>query len=182
MHAPSQDSLSPRCPAEARQRAPQRWFPSARISSGRGDCRIAFTSRVRPQNATEGALSLARRNDHEITDSHCGVGAQVERANQRVEYSLESRTKTIDTLLHEWKNRPRSHLDSDGGRSLDADRPVWRHGDTGLPRCDSHGSGNASANCRSACCKPGAPVRRRFCCRSQTATTQSGKGESQKRP
>ena len=39
-----------------------------------------------------------------LTDSHRGVVAQVERTNQRVEYSLESRTKTIDALLHEWKS------------------------------------------------------------------------------
>jgi hypothetical protein len=41
---------------------------------------------------------------HKLTDSHRGVAAQVERANQRVEYSLECRTKTLDALLHEWKS------------------------------------------------------------------------------
>ena len=41
---------------------------------------------------------------HKLTDSHRGVAAQVERANQRVEYSLECRTKTMDALLHEWKS------------------------------------------------------------------------------
>jgi hypothetical protein len=41
---------------------------------------------------------------HKLTDSHRGVAAQVERANQRVEYSLESRAKTMDALLHEWKS------------------------------------------------------------------------------
>lgn len=39
-----------------------------------------------------------------LSDSHCGVVAQVERANNRVEYSLESRVKTMDALLHEWKS------------------------------------------------------------------------------
>jgi hypothetical protein len=38
-----------------------------------------------------------------LTDSHRNVVAQVERANQRVLYSLETRTKIIDALLHEWK-------------------------------------------------------------------------------
>jgi hypothetical protein len=38
-----------------------------------------------------------------LTDSHRVVVAQVERSNQRVEYSSETRTKTIDVLLHEWK-------------------------------------------------------------------------------
>jgi hypothetical protein len=41
---------------------------------------------------------------HTLTDSHRGVVAQVERANQRVEYSLECRTKMMDALLHEWKS------------------------------------------------------------------------------
>jgi hypothetical protein len=41
---------------------------------------------------------------HKLTDSHRGVAAQVERANQRVEYSLDCRTKTMDALLHEWKS------------------------------------------------------------------------------
>jgi len=41
---------------------------------------------------------------HKLTDSHRGVVAQVERANQRVEYSVESRTKTLDAFLHEWKS------------------------------------------------------------------------------
>ena len=41
---------------------------------------------------------------HKLTDSHRGIVVQVERANQRVEYSLESRTKTMDALLHEWKS------------------------------------------------------------------------------
>ena len=41
---------------------------------------------------------------HKLTDSHRGIVAQVERANQRVEYSLEGRTKTLDALIHEWKS------------------------------------------------------------------------------
>lgn len=39
-----------------------------------------------------------------LSDSHGGVVAQVERTNNRIEYSLESRTKTVDALLHEWKS------------------------------------------------------------------------------
>ncbi len=38
-----------------------------------------------------------------LSDSHGGVVAQVERANNRIEYSLESRARTMDALLHEWK-------------------------------------------------------------------------------
>jgi len=41
---------------------------------------------------------------HALSDSHGGVVAQVERTNNRIEYSLESRTKTMDALLHEWKS------------------------------------------------------------------------------
>jgi hypothetical protein len=39
-----------------------------------------------------------------LSNSHSGVVAQVERANNRIEYSLESRAKTFDTLLREWKS------------------------------------------------------------------------------
>jgi vacuolar-type H+-ATPase subunit E/Vma4 len=46
-------------------------------------------------------LSAALRT---LSDSHGGVVAQVERANNRIEYSLESRVKTMDALLHEWKS------------------------------------------------------------------------------
>jgi vacuolar-type H+-ATPase subunit E/Vma4 len=41
---------------------------------------------------------------HTLSDAHGGVVAQVERANNRIEYSLESRVKTMDALLHEWKS------------------------------------------------------------------------------
>jgi hypothetical protein len=41
---------------------------------------------------------------HTLSDSHVGVVAQVQRANHRIEYSLESRAKTMDALLHEWKS------------------------------------------------------------------------------
>jgi vacuolar-type H+-ATPase subunit E/Vma4 len=46
-------------------------------------------------------LSSALRT---LSDSYGGVVAQVERANNRIEYSLESRVKTMDALLHEWKS------------------------------------------------------------------------------
>ena len=46
-------------------------------------------------------LSAALRT---LSDSHGGVVAQVERANNRIEYSMESRAKTMDALLHEWKS------------------------------------------------------------------------------
>jgi hypothetical protein len=45
-------------------------------------------------------LSTALRN---LSDSHGGVVAQVEYANNRLTYSLESRAQSIDGLLHEWK-------------------------------------------------------------------------------
>jgi hypothetical protein len=39
-----------------------------------------------------------------LSDPHGGVVAQVERANNRIEYSLESQAKAMDVLLHEWKS------------------------------------------------------------------------------
>ena len=41
---------------------------------------------------------------HNLSDSHNGVLVQVEQANSRLTYSLESRAKTVDALLHEWKS------------------------------------------------------------------------------
>jgi hypothetical protein len=46
-------------------------------------------------------LSSALRK---LSDSQSGVIAQVEYANNRLTYSLESRAQTIDALLHEWKS------------------------------------------------------------------------------
>jgi hypothetical protein len=46
-------------------------------------------------------LSTALRN---LSDSRGGVVAQVESANNRLTYSLESRAKTVDAVLHELKN------------------------------------------------------------------------------
>ena len=41
---------------------------------------------------------------HNLSDSHGGVAAQVEYANNRIEHSLEGRAKTMDALLHEWES------------------------------------------------------------------------------
>jgi hypothetical protein len=38
-----------------------------------------------------------------LSDSQRGVVAQVERANRTIEHSVESRAKTLDALLREWK-------------------------------------------------------------------------------
>jgi vacuolar-type H+-ATPase subunit E/Vma4 len=51
--------------------------------------------------AAQKELSTALRN---LSDSRGGVVAQVESANNRLTYSLESRAKTVDALLHELKN------------------------------------------------------------------------------
>jgi len=48
--------------------------------------------------AAQKELSSALRN---LSNSHGGIVAQVESANNRLTYSLESRAKTIDALLHE---------------------------------------------------------------------------------
>jgi vacuolar-type H+-ATPase subunit E/Vma4 len=49
-------------------------------------------------SAAQKELSTALRN---LSDSGGGVVAQVESANSRLTYSLESRAKTVDALLHE---------------------------------------------------------------------------------
>jgi hypothetical protein len=63
---------------------------------------------VKALQATGAAMANARKDLstalRSLSDSHGGVVAQVERANNRIEYSLESRTKTMDGLLHEWKS------------------------------------------------------------------------------
>jgi hypothetical protein len=80
------------------------------------------------------------------------------------------------------ESRPCAHLDSHGGRSLDADRPLWRHGDKGLPRRRSYGSGDAIPNSRFARSKPGASNQPRFRRQSETAAAYSEKGEIRERP
>jgi hypothetical protein len=63
---------------------------------------------VKGLQATSAALTGAQMELttalHNLSDSHGGVVSQVEYANKRLEYSLESRAKTMDTLLHEWKS------------------------------------------------------------------------------
>jgi hypothetical protein len=63
---------------------------------------------VKGLQTTSAAMTSAQKELsaalHNLSDSHGGVVAQVERANNRLEYSLASRAKTVDTLLHEWKS------------------------------------------------------------------------------
>jgi hypothetical protein len=63
---------------------------------------------VKGLQATSAAMTGAQKDLatalHNLSDSHGGVVAQVENANNRLEYSLESRAKTMDALLHEWKS------------------------------------------------------------------------------
>jgi hypothetical protein len=39
----------------------------------------------------------------ELADPHYGIASQVESANRQIAHSLEERTKTLDSLLHEFK-------------------------------------------------------------------------------
>jgi hypothetical protein len=39
----------------------------------------------------------------ELADPHSGIASQVESANRQIAYSLKERTKTLDSLLHEFK-------------------------------------------------------------------------------
>lgn len=63
---------------------------------------------VKALQATSAAMASAQKDLSaalsSLSDSHGGVVARVERANNQVEYSLERRAKTFDALLHEWKS------------------------------------------------------------------------------
>lgn len=71
------------------------------LRSGVQDTVSALQTTNAAMTSAQKELSAALRA---LSDSHGGVVAQVERANNRVEHSLESRVKTMDALLHEWKS------------------------------------------------------------------------------
>jgi hypothetical protein len=71
------------------------------LRSGVQDTVSALQTTGAAMTGAQKELSAALRT---LSDSHGGVVAQVERANNRIEYSLESRVKTMDSLLHEWKS------------------------------------------------------------------------------
>jgi vacuolar-type H+-ATPase subunit E/Vma4 len=71
------------------------------LRSGVQDTVSALQTTSAVMTSAQKELSTALRA---LSDSHGGVVAQVERANNRIEYSLESRVKTMDALLHEWKS------------------------------------------------------------------------------
>ena len=71
------------------------------LRSGVQDTVSALQTTSTAMTGAQKELSAALRT---LSDSHGGVVAQVERANNRIEYSLESRAKTMDALLHEWKS------------------------------------------------------------------------------
>jgi hypothetical protein len=70
------------------------------LQSGVQDTVKALQATSAAMTSAQKELSTALRGLSEPQD---GVVAQVERANNRLEYSLESRAKTLDVLLHEWK-------------------------------------------------------------------------------
>jgi hypothetical protein len=71
------------------------------LQSGVPDTVKALQGTITAMTSAQKELSTALRN---LSDSHGGIVAQVEYANNRLTYSLESRAKTVDTLLHEWKS------------------------------------------------------------------------------
>jgi vacuolar-type H+-ATPase subunit E/Vma4 len=71
------------------------------LRSGVQDTVSALQTTSAAMTGAQKELSAALRT---LSDSHGGVVAQVERANNRIEYSLESRARTMDALLHEWKS------------------------------------------------------------------------------
>ena len=71
------------------------------LRSGVQDTVSALQTTSAAMTGAQKELSTALRT---LSDSQGGVVAQVERANNRIEYSLENRAKIMDTLLHEWKS------------------------------------------------------------------------------
>jgi predicted secreted protein len=71
------------------------------LRSGVQDTVSALQTTSAAMTGAQKELSAALRT---LSDSHNGVVAQVERANNRIEYSLETRVKMMDALLHEWKS------------------------------------------------------------------------------
>jgi len=71
------------------------------LRSGVQDTVKALQTVSATMTSAQKELSAALRA---LSDSHGGVVAQVECANNRIEYTLESRAKTMDVLLHEWKS------------------------------------------------------------------------------
>jgi hypothetical protein len=66
-----------------------------------------ITESAQGLQATGAAMTSAQKELstvlRRLSDSQSGIAAQVEYANNRLTYSLESRAKTIDALLHELK-------------------------------------------------------------------------------
>jgi Tfp pilus assembly protein PilN len=71
------------------------------LRSGVQDTVSALQTTSAAMTGAQKELSAALRT---LSDSHGGVVAQVEHANNRIEYSLKNRAKTMDALLHEWKS------------------------------------------------------------------------------
>jgi hypothetical protein len=71
------------------------------LASGLPDTVKALQATSTTMTNAQKELSSALRA---LSDSHGGIVAQVERANRTIQYSVESRAKTLDTLLHEWKS------------------------------------------------------------------------------
>jgi len=68
---------------------------------------LGITESAQGLQATGAAMTSAQKELstvlRRLSDSQSGIAAQVEYANNRLTYSLESRAKTIDALLHELK-------------------------------------------------------------------------------
>jgi predicted secreted protein len=71
------------------------------LQSGIPDTAKALSSVSTTMAGAQKELSAALRN---LTDSHGGVLAQVENANDRIRHLMENRVKVLDALLHEWKS------------------------------------------------------------------------------
>ena len=71
------------------------------VKSGMPETVQALHTTTAAMTGVQKDLTTALRN---LSDPHGGVVAQIESANSRLTYSLESRAKTVDALLRELKN------------------------------------------------------------------------------
>jgi len=71
------------------------------VKSGMPDAVQGLQTMTAAMTGAHNDLTTALRN---LSDSRGGVVAQIESANSRLTYSLESRAKTVDALLHELKS------------------------------------------------------------------------------
>ena len=92
------DSLDPKKIAKLLGESLRQHFAQSGVSATVAGLQATATEMCSAQQQLAGAL-------RELTDKHHGVAAQVGSANQYITYSLEQRTKALDSLMHEFSKR-----------------------------------------------------------------------------